>query len=71
MNSIENLKSISPRDFAIMGVHDVAYVKSIEVEGRTAYAVHGADGTQMAVFNDREVAFAAVVQNDLEPLSVH
>lgn len=71
MNSIENLKSISPQDFALMGVHDVAYVKSVEVEGRAAYAVHGADGTQMAVFNDRDVAFAAVLQNDLEPLSVH
>lgn len=71
MNSIENLKSISPKDFAMMGVHDVAYVKSVEIEGRAAYAVHGADGTQMAVFNDRDVAFAAIVQNDLEPLSVH
>ena len=71
MNSIENLKTISPQDFALMGVHDVAYVKSVEVEGRAAYAVHGADGTQMALFDDRDVAFAAVVQNDLEPLSVH
>ena len=71
MNSIENLKTISPREFALMGVHDIAYVKSIEVEGAPAYAVHSADGTQVAVFKDRDVAFATVLQNDLEPVSVH
>ena len=35
------------------------------------YAVHAADGTQIAVLPDRNVAFATVRQHDLEPLSVH
>ena len=30
-----------------------------------------ADGTQIAIMADRDVAFAAVRQNDLGPVSVH
>lgn len=71
MSTVENLKTISPSDFALMGVDDIAYVKAITVDGEWAYAVHGADGSRMAVFKDRDVAFAAVLQNDLEPVSVH
>jgi len=36
-----------------------------------AFAVHAADGTQMAVIADRDIAFAVVRQHELEPLSVH
>jgi len=33
--------------------------------------VHAADGTQITVLPDREIALATVRQHDLEPLSVH
>ena len=39
--------------------------------GAPGYTVHAADGTQIALLPDREVAFATVRQNDLEPVSVH
>ena len=71
MYSVENLRSISPSDFALMGVHDIAYVKPVVIDGNRAYSVHGADGKSMAVFKDRDVAIAAIIQNDLEPVSVH
>jgi hypothetical protein len=35
------------------------------------YAVHAADGTQITILPDRNVALATVRQHDLEPLSVH
>ena len=41
------------------------------VEGNTAYAVHAADGTEIAVMANRDIAFAAIRQNDLRPVSVH
>jgi hypothetical protein len=56
---------------AFLGIQDVAYVKRVEINGTVAYAVHAADGTQIAVLADRDVAFATVRQHDLEPLSVH
>ncbi|HEV2264100.1 MAG TPA: DUF1150 family protein [Stellaceae bacterium] len=73
MNNPElaRLKNISAKEFALWGIQDIAYIRPVTVEGHTTYAVHAADGTQVAVLNTPEVAMAAVRQNDLEPLSVH
>jgi hypothetical protein len=55
----------------MLGMADVAYIKPVVVDGDEAFAVHAADGTQMAVIADRDLAFAVVRQHELEPLSVH
>lgn len=39
--------------------------------GVKLYAVHLSDGRRIAVLDDRERAFAAAVQHDLTPVSVH
>jgi len=62
---------MSQQDFQSWGVNDVAFIKATEYEGKSAYAIHAADGTQMAIVGNREVAQAAVRQHDLEPVSVH
>lgn len=62
---------MSDHDLAALGLQEVAYVKPIFVEGNTAYAVHAADGTEIAVLANRDIAFAAIRQNDLRPVSVH
>lgn len=71
MNSIERIKYMSASELALLGVQDLAYIKRVVVDGATGYAVHAADGTEIAVLPDRDVAFATVRQHDLEPLSVH
>jgi hypothetical protein len=68
---VQTLRQISPEDFALLGVQRIAYIKPVVVDGESAFEIHAADGTKMAVVADREVAFAAVRQHDLEPLSVH
>ena len=35
------------------------------------FALHLADGRRVAVMDDRDLAFAAARQHDLEPVSVH
>ncbi len=35
------------------------------------YAVHGANGTRLAVLADRDSAYAAARANELAPVSVH
>ena len=35
------------------------------------YAIHTADGNEVAVVDGRELAFATISQNELEPVSVH
>jgi hypothetical protein len=64
-------EQVSQQDLASWGLNDVAYVKATTHESQQVYAIHAADGTQMALVGDRDVAFAAVRQHDLEPVSVH
>lgn len=71
MKEIEEIRHMSAHELALFGLQDVAYIKRVLVNDATAYAVHAADGTQIAVMPDRNVAFATVRQHDLEPLSVH
>jgi hypothetical protein len=71
MNQIEKLRLISPKEFALLGVQDVAYVKHVTVNGTVSFAIHAADGTEIAILPDRKVAFATLKQHDLEPVSVH
>jgi hypothetical protein len=71
MNHIEKLRHISPQELATLGMQAVAYVKRVSVNDTVAFAIHAADGTQLALLPDRDAAFATIVQNDIEPVSVH
>ena len=71
MNKVERIRQMSTRELALFGMQDIAYVKLAVLNETPGYTVHAADGTQIAEFSDREVAFATVRQYDLEPLSVH
>lgn len=71
MNEIERIRQMSARELALFGMQDLAYIKQVDVNGVSGYAVHAADGTRIAVLPDRQVAFATVRHHDLEPLSVH
>ncbi len=53
-----------------MGVQDVAFVKQVRINGTIAYAIHAADGTQMALAPDHDVAIAAIRQHGLQPVSL-
>jgi hypothetical protein len=71
MNPSIRLKQISSKEFALLGMNDVAYVKRLVVNDEASYAIHTADGTQVAVLADFDVAIATIRQHDLEPLSLH
>ena len=62
---------LPPDQFAELWLEDLAYVKPKQVDGRQLYAIHTADGSEVAVVEGRELAFATITQNDLEPLIVH
>ena len=62
---------MTDQDMTALGLEIVAYVKPVEVEGDACFGIYAADGTEITVVSDRDVAFAAVRQQDLEPLSVH
>jgi hypothetical protein len=71
MQTIEQMRQMTANDLAMLGMQDIAYVKRVVVDGNAGFAIHAADGTQMALIADRDIAFAVVRQNELEPVSVH
>jgi hypothetical protein len=66
-----SMRRLSAGDFAGLGMQDVAYVRRVVVNDEVGWAICAADGTQMGVAPSRELAFAAIKQHELEPLSVH
>ena len=71
MNVADYQRIMSERELAILGLNDLAYVSQVVVDGRHAYLIHAADGTIIDVTDDRDLAFVAARQHDLEPVSVH
>lgn len=64
--------AISPADFAAWGTPGLAFVKRVVDDSRqVSWAIHAADGTPLGVAPSRAIAFAAIVQHELEPVSVH
>jgi len=64
-------EKFSPDQFAALGVDRLAYVRPAVMDGRTVYAIHNADGNELGMMAERDIAFAAVKQHDMEPVSVH
>lgn len=71
MTETGKLIILSSDELVLLGREDVAYVKTVATESGANYAVHAADGTELAICADRDVAFALLRQHDLEPVSVH
>ncbi len=68
---IKLLKNLSPQDFLSLGVHDIAYVREIDVDGKASYAVHAADGTPLSVLKSLNEALHIIEHNDLETAILH
>ncbi len=54
-----------------LGVSHLAYVKPIVLNGAAMFAIHAADGSPMAVAEDRNLALAAIVQHEMVATLVH
>lgn len=67
----ERPPAMSEADFANWGLPEVAFVKQVTVNDSIGWSIHAADGTQMGFAPSRDLAFAAIKQHELEPLSVH
>lgn len=72
LNKLELLKkTLSSSDLGNFGIEDVAYIKTVVVDGQRLHSIHAADGTPLTVVSDRGLAFATVTQHDMQPVSVH
>lgn len=70
-------------DFGIGDENRIVYVRKVAVKDlpeelraqagglESLYAVHSADGEQLALVRDRALAFVLARQNDFAPVTVH
>ncbi len=66
-----DIRHLTVDQLAAFGVSHLAYVKPVIVNGTRAFAIHGADGTPMAVAGAEDLAFAAIRQHEMVPSLVH
>ena len=62
---------LSPRAFKALGIEEIAYVRPVVESTGSIYEIRAADGTRLAVVEDRLVAFAMIRRHDLQPASLH
>lgn len=70
-NTIASLKDISQTDWANFGLNHIAYLRPVVVDGQAVFAIHAADGSQLALVATRDVGLTALEQHDLEPVALH
>ena len=66
-----SLKHISQNDWLTFGLEDIAYLRPTVVDGQPVFAIHAADGSQLALAVSRDVGIAAMQQHELEAVSLH
>lgn len=72
MNMLQKFHPMSHQDLIMLGLNDVAYIRTAHSrEGQAGFAIHAADGTEMLVVDSVALAMATIRQNDMEPLLVH
>ena len=66
-----DVRTMTPLQFAQLGVKQVAYVKPVTFNGAAGFAIHAADGSPMAVAPQLDTAIGAILQHDMLAALVH
>ena len=66
-----SVRAMTAQQLGELGMSQLAYVRPVMMDGAVAFAIHGADGSPMAVAADHELAAAAIEQQDLVQVLVH
>lgn len=69
--SVVDVRYLTESQLKSLGVSQMAYVKTVMVNGEVVFAIHGADGAPMAITDNVKTAFAAIVQQEMVPSLVN
>jgi len=64
------LRAMTFQEFQALGLQNMAYVRAKDVDGERVFAIHTADGKEVALAPDYALALATILQNDLEPVTL-
>lgn len=65
------LRQITDEDFREFGLEQIAYIRPLQVDEQSVFAVHGADGSPLSVMESFEEAQAIIIHHDMKPVTVH
>ena len=63
--------ALSNSDLIYLGLDELAYIKRIVEDDENTFGIYAADGEQIGMAPELELARAMVIQNDLYPVNVH
>lgn len=66
-----DIRHLTAEQLSALGQSQIAYVKPIVINGMPGFAIHAADGTPMALADNRASALAAIMRHEMMPFSVH
>lgn len=69
-NGAPILQNLTNQDFLNFGIQHLAYVKPIQINGKTSFAIHAADGTPLSVMESMQEAIATIRQNALDAVVI-
>ena len=69
-SATQRLKNLSPVDFLNLGQSEFVYVRPVQHDGKTVFAVHGANGDNLFTHETRDGAIITARQNNLYPLTL-
>ena len=67
----DEASGMSERDFAQWGAGLYAYAKRIRVDGQDMMAIYDTTGQRLGLASDPDAARSAILENDMEPLSLN
>lgn len=62
---------MTEQDLRKLGLDEVGYVKKYSLNGKIAWVLHAADGTALAVQNNRDAARQTAEYKDISLVAVH
>jgi hypothetical protein len=69
--AIELNGEINAGELIYLGLDEIAYIKPIVEDGEDIYGIFAADGEQIGMAPEFELARAMTIQSDLYPVNVH
>ena len=66
-----DLRHMTRAQLLQLGMPRIVYLRCGTIDGHTAYAIHAADGTAMAIVEDVELAVELASENDMTFVPVH
>ncbi len=67
----EEMKTMSPDAFAMLGGQEIVYIKPVTRNGARGFAIYAANGQELALLNSHEAALDAIAENDMVPVLLH